>query len=164
MSEQSQNANTGLENQIEQCESLRTSVNNLQRSLNCAVSKGSDLSLVTTLEKCRKCYQSYRKQLRETFDKHENVKLFIDEAGIQQSLQAIQEVTLQLDRVLPKPDRNLHLSLMNDTRAEMLVEFNGRAPGDTKVCDFRGGVFLHDGRLVLCDYDNNKVASKESAI
>lgn len=63
-----------------------------------------------------------------------------------------------------RSELNPGATALKDRKAVLAGQFNVRLAEDSNVCGLKGAAFLHDGRIILADYDNQNVKLFDSKL
>lgn len=149
-----------IQSRIQECKVTQSAVEHSRKMIQATASYGSNAQFVATVAKARENYLDFKQKAMENSAKLESIDIkfrFNPKArDIPATIMELGEVKISHGRPeAPKPIAEM--KPMIDKRAVLIRDFHIRLPSDSNDCVVTGGIYLPDGKVILCDFHNKTV-------
>lgn len=149
-----------IDMQIREIRQLQTAVEHSKKMVEAVLRYGGDSQVLSTFLKAKTSTTGYKQKSVETYEKTENVDYsFQLNAQIRKLPSFIRDFgemnVVRAKRGVPKSVSNM--KQMFERKATEIHKFYVRLPSDSIDCVITSGLYLSDGRLIICDFHNRCV-------
>ncbi|XP_062590651.1 uncharacterized protein LOC134252241 [Saccostrea cucullata] len=149
-----------IDNQVREIKILQSAVENSKKMVEATITYGGDSQLLSTILKAKSNSLDYKQKAIETSEKTEDVDFsFKMDKQVRDLPTVIQEFgeikIVRAKRGIPKSISSM--KPMFGRKAKEIHRFFVRLPSDNIDCVITSGLYLPDGRLIVCDFHNRCV-------